>query len=569
MVYTVSLYLSLAIFAIGSLVKILNWFRVTVGVETKDISTWMRLGTAIKGTVAAVFSRRVLSLIKVFFMDVLLQGWLLKKSFFRWFSHICMYGGFVFLLVMHGLENLVTTALFPGYASTLNPYMFLRNLAAGAVLLGIALALYRRLFTKGPRPKTTVRDGFVLAVLAIIIVTGILLEGVKITSHHNFQEMVEEYAGLDTQEDTSDLRALEAYWIDAFGIVSPDAKGLFDAQLLAEGKELHAISCADCHSRPHWAFIGYGVSGAIRPIAPALDRADIQTFLLYTHFMACFLGLACLPFSKFFHLIATPVYLLINVAMEEEKAQPAGLATKRAMELDACTHCGECTMHCSVAITYRKIPNPNILPSEKLIALRTLASGKALSRKTLARIQEGNHICTDCHRCTDVCPVGINLEAQWRLLGDDLTGRGFPKLEAWAKKEMHAVFDVKAGEGLDLRLAGDDGAVSIEPWAWPEMETFSVCFGCQTCTNVCPVVACFDDPKEHVDLFPHQIMHALALGRTDLALGSRMLWDCVTCYMCQEECPQGVRVTDVLYGLKNCAFRQLQTEGTTPLHQEK
>jgi heterodisulfide reductase subunit C len=41
------------------------------------------------------------------------------------------------------------------------------------------------------------------------------------------------------------------------------------------------------------------------------------------------------------------------------------------------------------------------------------------------------------------------------------------------------------------------------------------------------------------------------LGARDLAFGSTMLWDCLTCYQCQEQCPQGVGVTDVLYELKN------------------
>jgi heterodisulfide reductase subunit C len=39
-------------------------------------------------------------------------------------------------------------------------------------------------------------------------------------------------------------------------------------------------------------------------------------------------------------------------------------------------------------------------------------------------------------------------------------------------------------------------------------------------------------------------------------MGSGMLWDCVTCYQCQEHCPQGVKVTDVLYELKNQAMKE-------------
>jgi len=36
-----------------------------------------------------------------------------------------------------------------------------------------------------------------------------------------------------------------------------------------------------------------------------------------------------------------------------------------------------------------------------------------------------------------------------------------------------------------------------------------------------------------------------------------MLWDCVTCYQCQEQCPQGVKVTEVLYELKNLAIKNV------------
>ena len=66
----------------------------------------------------------------------------------------------------------------------------------------------------------------------------------------------------------------------------------------------------------------------------------------------------------------------------------------------------------------------------------------------------------------------------------------------------------------------------------------------------------FDDPQESLDLLPHQIMHSLAMGLTDRVLGSRMIWDCATCYLCQELCPQGVRVTEILYELKNRAYRR-------------
>jgi heterodisulfide reductase subunit C len=65
-----------------------------------------------------------------------------------------------------------------------------------------------------------------------------------------------------------------------------------------------------------------------------------------------------------------------------------------------------------------------------------------------------------------------------------------------------------------------------------------------------------DDPARELDLTPQQIMNLLRLQMTDEALGARMVWNCVTCYMCQEHCPQGVKVADVLYELRNIAYRR-------------
>ncbi|MBW2740248.1 MAG: 4Fe-4S dicluster domain-containing protein [Deltaproteobacteria bacterium] len=86
--------------------------------------------------------------------------------------------------------------------------------------------------------------------------------------------------------------------------------------------------------------------------------------------------------------------------------------------------------------------------------------------------------------------------------------------------------------------------------------TYSYCFSCQNCSTVCPVVGNYENPQEALGLLPHQIMRSVGLSLKDLAFGSKMLWDCVTCYQCQEHCPQGVKVTDILYELKNLAIKE-------------
>jgi heterodisulfide reductase subunit C len=146
----------------------------------------------------------------------------------------------------------------------------------------------------------------------------------------------------------------------------------------------------------------------------------------------------------------------------------------------------------------------------------------------------------------------------WAQLNARLAELGYPKPEAWARESLAAGSDIEHLTEKTLRLSPSDKEFQTDLADSAQSSTFSVCFGCQTCTNVCPVVANYEDPKKVVGLLPHEIMHCLALRQRELALGSKMLWDCVTCYLCPEHCPQEVCVTDVLYQLKNLGLKQLK-----------
>ena len=147
-----------------------------------------------------------------------------------------------------------------------------------------------------------------------------------------------------------------------FGVVSPNLKGPFDEVLLQKGKELHQSSCESCHARPQWAFTGYGAAKIISPIGLGIDRARLPSVLWIIHVLACFVGLAYLPFSKMFHIFASSVSLLANGVIGKEKLAPANRATLQAMELDACTHCGTCSLRCSVIMAFEEIPEHEYSP---------------------------------------------------------------------------------------------------------------------------------------------------------------------------------------------------------------
>jgi len=260
-----------------------------------------------------------------------------------------------------------------------------------------------------------------------------------------------------------------------------------------------------------------------------------------------------------------------------------GLSMMQLMELDACTHCAMCTSRCSVAIAFQGIPNINILPSEKLASIKALASGRPLEEREIKDLQEGVYLCTNCYRCTVVCPVGIDLQNLWIKVRDLLLQRGIPELSVLSPLSFYRglMKDETAQGDYEKPLTQARDAIAsqcdllrnkdkILPVTSPDRrlqnglnlsaqaKTFSACFGCQTCTTVCPVVGNYEHPQEALGLLPHQIMQAAGLGLRDLAFGSSMLWDCLTCYQCQEQCPQGVWVTDVLYELKNLAVKYVK-----------
>ena len=575
MAFTISLYAALIIFCLGLIFKIGTWFTKKPTPASQHMSALHRLTSGIKGIIRTIVSKKILTLITVFILDGIFQRKVFKENPFRWLIHILIYGGFMLLLLMHALDSFITQALFPDYAATLNPFMFLRDLFGALVIIGILLAVYRRFIMKAPRLTTTPMDTYAIVIVAVIMLSGILLEGVKIPSYTRYKQMVEDYAGLEEGEE--DYQALTAFWVKEFHTVAPDMTEPFSPELIETGREYHEMSCMACHSKPQWAFTGYLVSQAVTPIALPVDRAGIPTVLWYIHFLSCLVGLAYLPFSKFIHLITTPLSLVVNSVMDTS-ADPANIATRQALEFDACMHCGTCTNRCSVGVIYEHIPNAAILPSEKLAALKAYVRGKSLDEATVTLMDEGLYLCTNCRRCTDACPAGINLEELWftmreRLLEqtgptplalspfsffrglnqERLTEEAYSKPLTQMRAALTAAYPQLTDTAAPLELTG---SLALSAPA----QSSSVCFECQTCTNVCPVVASYDNPQEVLGMLPHQIMHATNLGIRDLALGSMMLWDCVTCYQCQEHCPQGVKVTEVLYELKNVAIKNMNKD---------
>ena len=83
----------------------------------------------------------------------------------------------------------------------------------------------------------------------------------------------------------------------------------------------------------------------------------------------------------------------------------------------------------------------------------------------------------------------------------------------------------------------------------PGCEQLESCIQCGTCSGVCPL-------SIYMDHSPRQVM---ALTRSDFkneVLSSHTIWLCVSCYACTVECPRQIRITDIMYELKQRAIKE-------------
>jgi len=123
-----------------------------------------------------------------------------------------------------------------------------------------------------------------------------------------------------------------------------------------------------------------------------------------------------------------------------------------ALDLDACVHCGYCSEACHF---YQGTQDPKYSPSRKLDLLRRVHARESsafapLKRLftpdiTLADLQAWQELvydsCTECGRCSMICPMGINIARGVNVMREALFEAGLAPLE------LTAVAQEQAGRG--------------------------------------------------------------------------------------------------------------------------
>ncbi|MBI5584252.1 MAG: respiratory nitrate reductase subunit gamma [Deltaproteobacteria bacterium] len=175
---------ALAVFGLGLLLTGIFWFSGSVQGEEKSFHRKLSLGS--EAAWSALFSRQFWTILKTFFLDVLLQRRILQESVKRWSIHSLIYYA---ILLRFGLALFTHFAYFfkPGGALAYalidknHPFVALLNDLLGLfILLGLAAAVIQRFIVKPPHVVSEWKDNWALAIIGALVLVGFLLEGARI-----------------------------------------------------------------------------------------------------------------------------------------------------------------------------------------------------------------------------------------------------------------------------------------------------------------------------------------------------------------------------------------------------
>lgn len=75
------------------------------------------------------------------------------------------------------------------------------------------------------------------------------------------------------------------------------------------------------------------------------------------------------------------------------------------------------------------------------------------------------------------------------------------------------------------------------------------CLQCGACSGTCPM-------SLYMDHMPRRLMAMTRAGFKDEVLSSDTIWLCASCYSCTVQCPKEIKITDVMYALKQRAIAE-------------
>ncbi len=182
--------LAIVIFLYGLMINLQKWGTGVTGYnlepqEGKKGSAITFLKTWWKQVTAKSHHGHGTPILEILILDIIFQRRILKRSPFRWIMHLFIFGGWMTLFALSGLmfavEMIEKVGIeLPFTTEAFRDMLSIPNYIFGYILLiGILIALVRRLFVSEVREASIKYDWVLIGVIFIVTISGFLADGIR------------------------------------------------------------------------------------------------------------------------------------------------------------------------------------------------------------------------------------------------------------------------------------------------------------------------------------------------------------------------------------------------------
>ncbi len=314
--------------------------------------------------------RRIPVFIRTTIVDVLGHRRFLRDPY-PGMMHFVLFWGFVILLLASGVDAF--THYVTGHIIG-TPYLWFKlivNIAGLLALIGIIMAAFRRYVLKPKRLNTLLDDGIGMALIAGMLITGFMVEGLRLAA----------------TEIT--LHPDWAVWSVGGWVFAKAITGTSQSSLLFWHWSL-------------WWLHSVLVLGAI--VYSGLAFSKLQHIVVS-------------PLNIFFRSLG-PVGAPVPINVENAETEPLGVGEikdftwKQLLDLDACTNCGRCQDACPAWATGKPLSPRKVVQDLKAHMLKMANHQANQPDSTPTLVGEGPSeaeiwSCTTCGACQETCPVYV------------------------------------------------------------------------------------------------------------------------------------------------------------------